>query len=422
MNNKSIKNKLLFIIFLGFIICIKANYKVNAKTAVPNNYECTYNEDVNTAKSIKQILQDIQLTAEDEYDGDLTDAISIEDLDDYENRVSLPDDIAKRKLGTYRVVCTVKDSSNNIAKITIRIIVEDKMPPTFSSMGTYEYTIDIDNISLTDEQILANIKAVDDHDETDLTKEIVSGSIGSLAKTINIEQKIKVRVTDKSGNYAEKDIIIILKDNAIPVISADESTVRISYSANSSIETILANLNIKVSDNYDKNLTYEVSSDSYSQNKNKIGTYQVYLTATDSSGNVGSLAINIIVEDTIPPVFYLDTDKITVYVETSTILTRNDFIALLKKTNRIKEDNFEIFDLKNEYINNETKTGTYKYNIRLAYGEDDVDDYQFIVNVINKIVEKNPSFFKSFFNAIKKIGLLILNILRWPIDKIRKLF
>ena len=32
----------------------------------------------------------------------------------------------------------------------------------------------------------------------------------------------------------------------------------------------------------------------------------------------------------------------------------NDFIALLKKTNRIKNDEFEVFELKNEYLNNET--------------------------------------------------------------------
>lgn len=422
MNNKLFKHKLLFIIFLGFIICLCSNYKVNAKTAVPNNYECTYNEDVNTAKSIKDILKDIDLSAEDDYDGDLTQSINVEDVDDYENKVSLPDDIAKRKLGIYRVVCTVKDSSNNISKITIRIVVEDKVPPYFTLNGTYKYELDIDNITLTDEQIIQNVRAIDDHDESEIVTEIVSGSVSTLSKTINIEQKITVRITDKSGNSAEKDIIIVLKDRTSPIISSDDTTVNISYSANSSIETVLESLHVKATDNYDKTVSYVITSDNYSENKNKIGTYEVVLSSTDSSGNVGTLSINIVVEDTIPPVFYLDTDKITVYVDTSTVLTQNDFIALLKKTNRIKNDNFEVFDLKNEYLNNETTTGTYKYNIRLAYGDDDVDDYQFIVNVINKIVEKNPSLFKTIWQAIKKIGLLILNILRWPIDKIRKLF
>ena len=416
------KNKLFFFLLFGLVCLGHLNIHVNAKTGVPNNYECTYMEDVNTAKSIKDILKDIDLSAEDEYDGDLSASINIEDVNDYENNVSLPDDIAKRKLGTYRVVCTVEDSSGNVAKITIHIVVEDKVAPYFLQYGTYRYELDIDNITLTDEAILKGVQAIDDHDEIDLTKEIVSGSVASLQRMVNIEQKIKVRVTDKSGNYAEKDVIIVLQDKSSPVISASDTVVKTSYSANSSIETILNNLNIKVTDNYDKDIKYTISNDNYSNSKNKIGSYTVVLKATDSSGNVGELSINIVVEDTIPPVFYLDSDKISVYVETTTVLNQNDFIALLKKTNRIKNDEFEVFELKNEYLNNETKEGTYKYNIRLAYGEDNVDDYQFIVHVINKIIEQNPNLIKRIWLTIKKIGLLVLNILRWPIDKIRKLF
>lgn len=416
------KNKLFFFLLFGLVCLGHLNIHVNAKTGVPNNYECTYMEDVNTAKSIKDILKDIDLSAEDEYDGDLSASINIEDVNDYENNVSLPDDVAKRKLGTYRVVCTVEDSSGNVAKITIHIVVEDKVAPYFLQQGTYRYELDIDNITLTDEAILKGVQAIDDHDEIDLTKEIVSGSVASLQRMVNIEQKIKVRVTDKSGNYAEKDVIIVLQDKSLPVISASDTVVKTSYSANSSIETILNNLNIKVTDNYDKDIKYTISNDNYSNSKNKIGSYTVVLKATDSSGNVGELSINIVVEDTIPPVFYLDSDKISVYVETTTVLNQNDFIALLKKTNRIKNDDFEVFELKNEYLNNETKEGTYKYNIRLAYGEDNVDDYQFIVHVINKIIEQNPNLIKRIWLTIKKIGLLVLNILRWPIDKIRKLF
>lgn len=416
------KNKLFFFLLFGLVCLGHLNIHINAKTGVPNNYECTYMEDVNTAKSIKDILKDIDLSAEDEYDGDLSASINIEDVDDYENNVSLPDDIAKRKLGTYRVVCTVEDSSGNVAKITIHIVVEDKVAPYFSQYGTYRYELDIDNITLTDEAILKEVNAIDDHDEVDLTKKIVSGSVASLQRMVNIEQKIRVRVTDKSGNYAEKDVIIVLQDKSSPVISASDTIVKTSYSANSSIETILNNLNIKVTDNYDKDIKYTINSDNYSNSKNIIGSYTVVLKATDSSGNVGELSINIVVEDTIPPVFYLDSDKISVYVETSTALNQKDFIALLKKTNRIKNDEFEVFELKNEYLNNETKEGTYKYNIRLAYGEDNVDDYQFIVHVINKIIEQNPNLIKRVWLIIKKIGLLVLNILRWPIDKIRKLF
>ena len=125
------KNKLFFFLLFGLVCLGHLNIHVNAKTGVPNNYECTYMEDVNTAKSIKDILKDIDLSAEDEYDGDLSASINIEDVNDYENNVSLPDDVAKRKLGTYRVVCTVEDSSGNVAKITIHIVVEDKVAPYF---------------------------------------------------------------------------------------------------------------------------------------------------------------------------------------------------------------------------------------------------------------------------------------------------
>lgn len=416
------KLKLFFFVFLGLIICINISVRVNAKTAVADNYECYYYLEYNNTKDIESILKDIDLSAIDDYDGDLTDSIKVEDVNNYMDAAFYQENYEKRKLGTYKLICTVEDSSGNSAKIIINVVVQDTTAPALGGPGIYKYEVDIDNINLTDEEIVEKCFAFDEHDESEITKEIINGSVNSLKREVNVSQYITIRIADKSGNYIDKDIEIIMKDYTAPVINTSESVIKVSYSSNMSIQTIIENLNVKIVDNYSENLSYTISSDGYSQNKNKIGTYEVILRAEDESGNIGTKSISIVVEDTIPPVFYLDTDKITVFVDTNTILTRNDFIALLKKTNRIKSDSFEVFDLTNEYANNESTTGTYKYNIRLAYGDDDVDDYQFIVNVINKIVEKNPSFFKSIFNAIKKIGLLIYNILRWPIEKIRKLF
>lgn len=411
----------LFIIFCAGIL-FYANINLNAKSEeVPNNYKCTYEQDINSSKSIEEIITDIGLTASDEYDGDLSDAITYEDSDSYEENAFTPEAISERHLGTYKVIFKVKDTSNNSATMTMYINVVDNVNPYFLETGIYRYDLDVDDYELTDQDIINNVKAKDDFDGDNVIINIISGSTKSLEKVINKEQIIVVRVCDTSGNFVEKNIVIVFHDYTKPVIEVDDLIASPSYDSNNTIEQILSSFNINVTDNYDTDLTYNIVSDDFTPNRTKIGLYDVVIQATDSSGNVGELLFQVNVVDRKAPVFSLNKDKISVYTTTKNKLNNKDLLGLLKQSNRIKNDQYEVYTVNDTYSEN-TTPGEYNYVLRVDYGNNQVEDYEFNIHVVEEVVKDNLTFFEKVLLILKKIGLILLSILRWPIDKMKKLF
>lgn len=422
MEGENIMKKFtLFIIFCAGII-FYTNINLNAKSEeVPNNYKCTYEQDINSSKSIEEIITDIGLTASDEYDGDLSDAITYEDSDSYEANAYTPETISDRQLGTYKVIFKVKDTSNNSATMTMYINVVDTVKPYFLDTGIYRYDLDIDNYQLTNQDIINNVKAKDDFDGDNVIINIVSGSTESLEKVINTEQIIVVRVCDTSGNFVEKNIVVVFHDYTKPVIEVDDLVASPSYDSALTIEEILSSFNIHVTDNYDTGLTYNIVSDDFTPNRTKLGLYDVVIQAADSSGNVGELLFQVNVIDRKAPVFALNKDKISVYTTTKNKLNNKDLLGLLKQSNRIKNDQYEVYTLNNTYSENATP-GEYNYVLRVDYGNNQVEDYEFNIHVVEEVVKDNLTFFEKVLLILKKIGLILLSILRWPIDKMKKLF
>ncbi len=411
----------LFIIFCAGIIFF-SNTKLYAKVEeIPNDYKCTYQQDINNSKSIEEIITDVGLTAKDEYDGDITNKITFEDTNNYQENVINKETISDRQLGTYKVIFKVKDSSNNSATMTMYIHVVDTVEPYFLDSGIYRYDLDIEDYDLTDEEIIKNVKAKDDFDGSNVSIKIVSGSVKNLESVIEKEQIIVVRASDSSGNYVEKNVVIVLHDYTEPVIEVDDPIATPSYDSKITIEQILDSFNIHVIDNYDSNLTYTIVSDDYTPNKTKLGLYDVVIQATDSSGNVGELVFQVNVIDTKAPVFSINKDKISVYTTTKNKLNNKDLLGLLNQSDKIKNDNYQVYTLTDTYSDNSTP-GIYDYVLRVDYGNNQVEDYEFNIHVVEEVVKENLSFFEKVLLILKKIGLIFLNILRWPIDKIKKLF
>ncbi len=377
---------------------------------------------VNDKVRIESVMEDIALIAYDDYDGLITDKIKISNPNNQYVIKVYDLKIEDRQLGTYEVIFNVIDNSGNTASVAVYFVVIDNTAPLFLDTSIISYNINVDDINITEQEIISKLKIKDNHDAyKDLIIETISGSINEMTVDIDNPYYFTVRATDLSGNKNEQIITMNFYDDTSPIIEMDKNKIIKSYKDNSTTESILESLNIVVTDNYDDNLSYYVVSNDYENNKNVIDTYRIVIGAKDTSGNEVLETIEVVVEDKIPPVFYLDISK--VYVANDIQLKINDFVQLLKASGQIKNQSYQEYIIDENYSKNYNIAGEYNYELRLVYNDGDYQDFSFKVNVIgkNESIVKEP-FFAKIWNFIKKIAHIIGDIFKWLVDKIRQLF
>lgn len=170
------------------------------------NYEGkTYYAD-RTVRVVDKTAPTIQLTdnngftASDNYDGDLTDKVTVT--------------TEKQEDGRYLITYTVEDSSGNRAVATRTADTLDTVPPEISLKGNYIKTLLVGE-TYTDE----GCTAADDVDG-DLSGKVISDCGGSFKAEKAGTFRIKYTVTDSSNNSAETERVI----KVINKIGYDAST------------------------------------------------------------------------------------------------------------------------------------------------------------------------------------------------------
>jgi len=213
-----------------------------------------------------------QLFASDNVDGEITGNIALKS-DDYT--------LNNAVLGFYEVVFTVSDSSGNSSDYLVEVYVVDQADPIFS--GPSSFTIGYGS-SLSIDDILLSQTVEDDYDH-DLTAEIV---IFSDNYTPNVRQlgmyPVVFKVTDSSGNTAEKTIIVEIVDEIGPVIYLDTSIIMV-YDTTILGLSDFTNLLIKTGE-LDDNTRYlvNVRFDSYTSRAAQEGVYHVALDFNNEAG------------------------------------------------------------------------------------------------------------------------------------------
>lgn len=228
--------------------------------------------------SVSSFFSDIAIV--DNYDGNISDEIVVVS-DDYTKN--------KNKAGTYTVTCYVEDSSSNRLDFSFTVVVEyvDKKAPVFSGKFTYEVNkTDVLNTST----ILANVSATDDLDG-DVTKNItIKNDYYSIAPSRVGTFKIILSVTDKAGNEATQEITITVKDNIPPVFYVDTKVITIDLKDNTLTVNDLVDTLIKT-ESLKENVSYYVTYDNYTENKNTPGEYKVVL---EIEGKPVALSVNVL--------------------------------------------------------------------------------------------------------------------------------
>lgn len=378
-----------------------------------NPHDSTYTTSVSNPTSIENMMSEIELTAYDDIDGDITNRIIVESDAGYFNLLN-ESNIKNRILGLYPVRFSVSDESNNIAYCNININVIDTDDPTLISDSILSYTRDINDSKITIEEIISNIYIDDNH--SDITHSIIRDTyIGNEKKIGTFEYLI--RFSDRSDNYIEVIVVIINKDFEAPVFTYSDTKYDISYLDNENLNNILSKLDIKVNDNYSF-IHYEVISDDYTNNIGKVGRYYVKLEANDSSNNRSELVITINIIDDKAPTFYAN--KIFIETNAKRLLSIGDIKTKIIESGDIKSSSFKMEVLSDTYSDNYLDSGEYEMKVKLTYENGEEELRKIGINV-SEIINKT-TFISKVWSEIKKISLYIWNIIKWPFEKLFSFF
>lgn len=300
---------------------------------------------VDDPKPVEYFLQFI--TAWDETDGNITDKIII-DYDEYSTN--------KYVLGTYEVELSVEDSSGNESYLTIYITVADVTSPVISGNQSkvqisYTQTWNINAFKST-------LSVTDNYYQMTNDDIAIESDNYSQNKTQLGKYNVVFSATDPSGNKTTftKEIEVI--DDIAPVFSGP-TLINKPLSSILTVADIKSQLSAFDEKEGNKTSYITVLSDSFTGNGNKAGQYTVVFEVSDSKGNKAQHTVTVVVQDNIPPIWYIQ-DGMSVKIVPPAKLTRDQIIDLLVATGQLNltattNVNFVL----DEYTGNETTPGVY---------------------------------------------------------------
>ncbi|MGB4332990.1 MAG: hypothetical protein WBJ70_06625 [Bacilli bacterium] len=200
------------------------------------------------------------LTARDDYDGDLSSAITVV-RNDYAGNHD--------REGIYRVEFAVSDGSGNLATHIININVKDRTPPVITGPSEYRKP---NNVVIPLNQILSEYRAADnvDGDITDWI-EIVENNYSRNPNRVG-SHAITLSASDSAGNETTFTLYVIVEDVTAPIFLIDVEKIAVTVTADG---VILRDL-IAQTANSDAGII-EVISDGYTGNEKTPGTYGALL-------------------------------------------------------------------------------------------------------------------------------------------------
>ena len=208
-----------------------------------------------------------ELTASDNVDGDLTNGIVIDTENDaFTNRTT--------ELGTFPVNFKVVDSSGNVGNHVVNVVVEqgDFAGPVFS--GTFARNLSVSS-PMTTEELLADITAIDDYsgDVTNRIEILYNDYKYNTNKAGNY--MIRLRVVDNAGNKTTRDILITVYDDSAPTFAFTSTIIYLPLKSN--MEDVGDIITMLQRTGYITEDEVVVKQDSYSENKNALGSYIITL-------------------------------------------------------------------------------------------------------------------------------------------------
>ncbi|MDA8982758.1 DUF5011 domain-containing protein, partial [Gammaproteobacteria bacterium] len=210
--------------------------------------------------------------------------------------VSLESNVDTAKVGSYTVTYSATDAAGNIGTATRIVNITDTTKPAITIIGDNPATAEF-GLTYTDAGATAS----------DLSGDISVITSGSVNTNIIGSYTLTYSATDASGNTGTSFRTVIVQDTTGPVITIlgdNPQTVElVQYDPPSSIYKDTAGA---ISQDGE-----EITTDDTGVDNAGIGTYFVYYSATDTSGNKSTIARTVYVVDTTAPRVILNSNGST---------------------------------------------------------------------------------------------------------------
>ncbi len=264
------------------------------------------------------------ITAYDDIDGDLTDAIVVAS-DAYSGN--------ETQVGAYDVRLEVTDSSNNTAYFDLVIQVKDEVPPVIE--GPSLVAVDVNDALSVDTIITNNFTFYDAHDGP-LTTYTLNVDQYSGQETVLGKKTVVFSVSDSSGNETSRTIEIDIQDLEPPQIHGPAS-LDLYLSDPYDRQAILAQY--EASDNHTEpgELTIVIANDDAPEALDRTGSYTFTLKTADASGNETVRDIELVIIDNVPPTLhgishvrqsYATPFDVQGYIETMNVSDNHDALSV----------------------------------------------------------------------------------------------
>src|SRR5690606_10442045 len=124
-------------------------------------------------------------------------------------------------------------------------------------------------------------------DNYDSFEKLTLSKTGTVSMNKVGAYRVIVKVVDQAKNSTEVPVIVQVVDKVAPVLNIKDELIITNF-MRPGFDTL-----IEVSDNYDKESDITIHVDDSHINYEKIGVHQIYITATDLSGNVITKILNM---------------------------------------------------------------------------------------------------------------------------------
>ncbi len=317
---------------------------------------------VNNIPLLEDVISEFSIT--DEYDGPLMYTVT---EDNYSNQTST---------GDYNVSIETTDSSNNKAIFSFSIAIEDIDVPSLISSSIFEYSVE--NTSSTTEII--NLLETEDNYSEQVLINIVNDQYNPNRSVVGT-YFIDIELLDESNNVASYTLTINVVDSIPPTLSGP-STLQYGYQHEVAIESIIEML--EVSDNVsiiDISDVYVISNE-LSNKVTKTGEFNIVFGVLDESGLETTFTVKIILVDDQLPIIFVD-DYI-VKINQNVTFTHQDALKLLRHSNQLTDEDYEVKTLINEYEGNEHIPGMYLYQVQFKDLNGNIIVKDFVIEVLDE--------------------------------------
>jgi len=256
--------------------------------------------------------QDIlsQLSASDNYDGDISNLITVIS-DDYTPNANT--------VGTYSMDFSASDSSGNETIHHLVIDVVDEEAPLITGESSIHVGY---NQYYSETTIISGLTVSDNYDQN-IALVVESNTYKNNSKEIG-DYSVIFSATDSSGNRTEKIISINVIDDIGPMIYFDLSVIQV-YSSQVMTLPEFAELLTKTSElQRGRDYLITVKYDSYTKHANIPGTYHLKLLFEDEFGEKVNKDLEVKVVDQAIDDIYLSPDQIEI-----SFLEKNKDIIIL---------------------------------------------------------------------------------------------